>query len=594
MAKQPRPSGPRLAIVTNGGGPGVMATDALARYGLEPVALDAETLRQLDSVLPRFWSRNNPIDMIGDASLERIRRTLNICLDAPYIDGLLFIFVPQALTDPLQVAEELTMAVKDRSTPVFTCWLGGKHIESAVAFLNEKGIPTYDTPERAIRAFMFMVEYAENLEMLQEIPPRFTRSMVFDADSARTVFSTAVQDGFLAESDAGQILAAYGLPLIRTETAATADEAAHIGESMGYPLVMKLLSPDIIHKTEASGVQLDLRSNQDIQSAFRRIMESARRYNPDARIMGVTLQPFLSHPDYEILLGAKRDIHFGPVILFGMGGIFTEILKDRSIGLPPINRLLARRLMQNTKAWSLLQGYRNRPPADMDRLEELIVRLSQLLIDFPQIAELDMNPVLIQDGRPLIVDMRIRVSPTDTASPMHLVIAPYPEADESHTITEDGTRLFIRPVKPEDAPLFTDLFRVLSSDKTRSRFSNTDDALTPATLARFTQIDYDREIAMVALDEDSASDKMLGVVRILGDPDGKTGRFAVVVGDPWHGRGIGSSLVKAGLSIAGQRGFQSITGIVRKENISILAMGKKLGYDMKKISDADDEYELVI
>jgi acetyltransferase len=593
MAKQPRPRGSRLAIVTNGGGPGVMATDALARYGLEPAALDAETLKQLDTILPPFWSRNNPIDMIGDASVERIRGTLRICLDAPTIDGLLFIFVPQALTDPLLVAEELTKAVSTRRTPVFTCWLGGKHIEKAVAFLNENGIPTYDTPERAIRAFMFMVEYAANIEMLQEIPPRLTRNMAFDFEAAENVFSTAAPDGFLSESDTWQILTAYGLPLMQRETAATAEDAARIGQAMGYPLVMKLLSPDISHKTDVGGVCLDLRSKRDVRSAFRRIMDSAHTIRPDARIMGVTLQPLLSHPDYEILLGAKRDTHFGPVILFGMGGIYTEILKDRSIGLPPMNRLLARRLMQHTKVWSLLQGYRNRPAADVDRLEELIIRLSQLLIDFPQIAELDMNPVLIQNGNPVIVDARIRVSPSDTPSPMHLVIAPYPDADEAFITTEDGTHLLIRPVKPEDAPLFTELFQKLPSDSIRSRFYGAADVLTPAVSARFTQIDYDREIAMVAFDQDSASENILGVVRIMGDPDGKIGRFAVLVGDRWHGRGVGSNLVKTCMLIAKKRGFQTITGVVRKENISLLAMGKQLGFDINKMPDTD-EYELVI
>jgi len=591
MAKQPGPRGPRLAIVTNGGGPGVMATDALAQYGHEPAALEPETIAQLDTILPPFWSRSNPIDMIGDASVERIRGTLRICLDAPYIDGLLFIFVPQALTDPVEAAEELAKAVTTRRTPVFTCWLGGKHIEKAVILMNEKGIPTYDTPERAIRAFMFMVEYAANLEMLQEIPPRLIRDMAFDFASAENVFSTAA-DGFLAESDAWQVLTAYGLPLLRRETAVTADEAAHIGQSMGYPLVMKLLSPDISHKTEVGGVCLDLRSKRDVRSAFRRIITSARRLRSDARIVGVTLQPLVAHPDYEILLGAKRDTHFGPVILFGMGGIYTEILQDRSIGLPPMNRLLARRLMQHTQVWRLLQGYRNRPAADVNRLEEMIIRLSQLLIDFPQIAELDMNPVLIQDGHPVIVDARIRVSPSETASPMHLVIAPYPEADESHITTEDGMHLLIRPVKPEDAPLVSKLFQDLP-ERIRSRFYGTPDALTPAMSTRFTQIDYDREIGMAAFDQDSASDKIQGVARIMGDPDGKIGRLAVLVDDSWHGRDVGSNLVKTCLAIARKRGFQTITGIVRKENISILALGKKLGFDINKMPDTD-EYELII
>jgi acetyltransferase len=301
----------------------------------------------------------------------------------------------------------------------------------------------------------------------------------------------------------------------------------------------------------------------------------------------VTLQPFLADPDYEILLGAKRDPNFGPVILFGMGGIFTEIIKDRAIGLPPMNRLLARRLMQHTKIWSLLKGYRNRPAADLDLLEEMIVRLSQLLIDFPQIAELDMNPILIKDGRPVAVDARIRISAMDISSPQHLVIGPYPEAEESHVITENGTRIFIRPIKPEDAPLFMDLFNVLSPTSIYYRFFGELKDLSPQMLARFTQIDYDREISLVALDDDPAT------ARIIGDPDGNEGQFAVLVGDPWQGMGIGSNLLKKCLLIAERRGIQSVRGLVLKKNTYMLAMGKKLGFNMKKKPDSK-EYELVI
>ena len=593
MAKQPRPRGPRLAIVTNGGGPGVMATDCLARYGQEPAALDSQTIAKLDAFLPPFWSRSNPIDMLGDASAQRFRQTLGVCLEAGNIDGILIIFIPQAMTDPVLVAQDVISAMQGRQFPVFACWMGGKRIARAVTILNENGIPTYETPERAISAFMFMVEYARNLEALLEIPPRLTRSMAFDFEKAGALFSSAPLDAFMPGSDSIEVLAAYGLPVIRTATAITEDEASGLGRDMGYPLVMKLNSPDITHKTDAGGVRLDLRSDTDVRAAFGQIVQSARRYDPLARIDGVTLQPFLADPDYEILLGAKQDPNFGPVILFGMGGIFTEILKDRAIGLPPMNRLLARRLMQQTKVGSLLRGYRNRPAADLDLLEEMIVRLSQLLIDFPQIVELDMNPILVKNGRPAAVDARIRISAMGAPSPLHLVIAPYPEAEESHEITEDGTRIFIRPIKPEDAPLFTDLCRELSPTRIYSGYFDGLKALSPQMLARFTQIDYDREIALVALDDDPEIDRMLGVARIIGDPDGKEGQFAVLVGDPWLGKGIGSNLLKKCLSIAKQRGFQWVRGLALKKNTRMLAMGKKLGFGMKKKPDSE-EYELDI
>ncbi len=483
--------------------------------------------------------------------------------------------------------------MKDRRYPVFACWMGGKSIEEAVQVLNKAGIPTYDTPERAIRAFLYMVEYASNMEAVLEIPPKLTRDIAVDAEKAGQILARATMGRFITESDARDVLAAYGLPVIRTETALTEDDASRLGQDMGYPLVMKLLSPDITHKTEAGGVRLDLRSDKDVRAAFAGIMASARQYKADARIDGVTLQPLMTNPDYEILLGAKRDAHFGPIILFGMGGIFTEVLKDRALGLPPLNRLLARRMMQQTRAWILLQGYRNRPPADIERLEEMIIRLSQLLIDFPQIAELDMNPVLIKNGKAVAVDARILVSEPVRPYPLHLVISPYPAEDESHLVTEEGTRLFVRPVRPEDASLFRDFAKVLSPKSIYYRFFSYVKVLSPEMLARFTQIDYDREIALVALDDDAQAERMLGVARISGDPDGKEGEFAVVVGDPWHGQGIGSTLLEKCLAIAAQRGFVKVHGIVLSENQSMLALGKKLGFQVKWSPDAGG-FELVI
>jgi len=593
MAKQPRPRGPRLAILTNGGGPGVMATDTLARYGQEPAPLDPETLQAFDAFLPDFWSRGNPIDILGDASAERFGRALAICFNSKNLDGVLVILAPQALTDPLSVAETLAAAMQERRYPVFACWMGGKRIATAVDVLNAAGIPTYDTPERAVRAFLYMVEYTRNLEMLLEIPPKIAGNIEFDQEKARQLIAGAPDQGFVSESDSKEILTAYGLPVIRTQIATTEAQAARIAREMGYPVVMKLHSLDITHKTDAGGVRLDLRGDADVGEAYRQIISSARQYKPDARIEGVTIQPYFSSPDYEILLGAKRDPNFGPVILFGMGGIYTEVLKDRSLGLPPMNRLLARRLMQETKVYSLLQGYRNRPVADMQQLEEMIIRLSQLLIDFPDIAELDMNPVLIKDGKPVAVDARILVSPLAVPSSLHLVIGPYPQEDESHMVSVDGRRIFVRPVKPEDAPLFTALFKTLSPTTIYYRFFGALKELNPEMLARFTQIDYDREVALVAIDEDSASDCMLGVARIIGDPDGKAGEFAVLVGDAWQGKGIGSNLLEKCLSIAERQGFESVHGIVLHENRNMLALGKKLGFHIKREPDSGDN-ELVI
>nr|WP_319394290.1 bifunctional acetate--CoA ligase family protein/GNAT family N-acetyltransferase [uncultured Desulfobacter sp.] len=593
MAKQPRPKGSRLAIVTNGGGPGVMATDALGRYGHEPAPLDAGILKALDDILPPFWSRNNPIDILGDASPDRFSSVLEICFNSKTIDGVLVILAPQALTEPLLVAKSLAAAVKNRGYPVVACWMGGKSISKAVDSLNEAGIPTYDTPERAVRAFLYMVEYTKNQEVLLEIPPKLNRNLVFNQKKAADLFASASVNEFMTESESKKLLQAYGMPVIETRTAKTEAQASRIGQEIGYPLVMKLQSVDILHKTDAGGVLLDLRSDTDICQAFGQIMSSARQYKPDARLDGVTIQPYFSNPDFELLLGAKRDPNFGPVVLFGMGGIYTEVLKDSSLGLPPMNRLLAQRLMQETRVYTLLKGYRNRLAADLEKLEEIIIRLSQLLIDFPQISELDMNPILIRDGNPIAVDARILVSPTKIPSPLHLVISPYPAEDEFLMKTVDGQTLFIRPVKPEDAPLFTALFKVLSPTTIYYRFFSAVKELNPKMLARFTQIDYDREIALVAIDETSKTDRMLGVARIIGDADSQTGEFAVLVGDNWHGKGIGVCLLEKCLSIAAKRRFRVVHGFVLKTNRNMLALGRKLGFEIEKDLDTDG-YKLVI
>lgn len=591
MAKQPQPRGPRLAIVTNGGGPGVMAADTLARYGLEPAPLAPATLDRLDALLPPFWSRGNPIDILGDASAERFQRTLEVCLEAKELDGVCVILAPQALTDPVSVAEALAGTAKDRRRPIFACWMGGKSIKTALKVLNKAGIPTHETPEQAVRAFLYMVEYAKNAESLLEVPPKLSRNLAFDQQKARRLMGTALPDHFMFEAQAREVLSAYGLPVIPTATAASEEECVRLAGELGYPLVMKVHSPDITHKTEVGGVRLDLRSDEDVRSAFAQIMESVRRRRPEARIEGVTIQPFCADPDLEILLGAKRDVNFGPVILFGMGGIFAEVLKDRALGLPPMNRLLARRLMQQTRVWTLLQGYRNRPPADLELLEEMIIRLSQLLIDFPEIAELDMNPVVIKGGKPLVVDARILVAEAPQPSPLHLVISPYPEEDEEHLVTEGGVKLFIRPVRPEDAPMFQEFFKLLSPTSIYYRFFRLVKELPPRMLARFTQVDYDREIALVGLEDDPQAERMLGVARIMGDPDGKKGEFAVIVGDPWHGKGVGSSLLQKCLTIARRRGFKTIQGVVLSENTGMLALGRKLGFKVKKAPDSS-EFEL--
>jgi acetyltransferase len=596
MAKQPRPSGSRLAIITNGGGPGVMAVDTLAEYGLEPAEIPEDTMQQLNETLPPYWSRGNPIDILGNATTERYTKTFEICLSSKGFDGMLIIMVPQALTPPEEVAAALVKLARTKRIPIFASWMGGKQMAEAVNVLNQANIPTYETPERAVRAFLHMVEYTKNLELLSQVPPKLSTDLFFDRDFVfRTIHESFEQETeVLSEIQSKKVLAAYGIPVNETVLATSADEAVSMAENLEMPLVMKLVSPDISHKSEANGVQLDLRNEDDLRQAYQRIMDGAQVSHPDARISGVSLQPYIANPDFELMMGSKTDEKFGPVILFGSGGIFAELLDDCSLGLPPLNRLLARRMMEDTRILPLLQGYRNRPPADLEKLEELLIRLSQLVIDFPEIVEMDMNPVIVKDGQPCAVDARIKLAARSQGSTnLHLVISPYPQHLERHDLTDMQMPLFIRPIKPEDAPLFVDLFNVLTPTSIYYRFFSVVKSLSPEILARFTQIDYDREISFVALDDQEGEERMLGVANITGDPDGVKGEFSVLIGDPWQGKGIGAKLLLQCLRIAQERKMEIIWGTVLAENRYMIELGKKLGFAVKKGEDSS-EYKLTI
>ena len=334
-AKQPRPSGPRLAIVTNGGGPGVMATDTLARFEREPATLDTETLQKLDNCLPPFWSQSNPIDILGDASPKRFRQVLEICFEAREVDAVLVLLAPQAMSDPISVARELASAMKGQKHPVFTCWMGGKSIAKAVEMLNESGIPTYETPERAVRAFLYMYTFSRNLESLYQVPPRLSKQISFNRDRVEQLISRAPDNEFMSESESKKILAAYGLPIIETQIAETEEKAVDIGKQIGYPLAMKLHSPDITHKTEAGGVHLDLRAETEVRTAYKLIMKSARQYKNEACITGVTLQPFLANPDYEILPRRQTRCQFRAGYPFRHGWDFHGSFKRQGTGTSP-------------------------------------------------------------------------------------------------------------------------------------------------------------------------------------------------------------------------------------------------------------------
>jgi acetyltransferase len=530
LAKGPRPTKPGLAIVTNAGSPGVMAVDALADHGVDPALLAPETIQKLDEFLPPNWSRTNPVDILGDASPERYEKAVDICLKDRQVNGLLIILAPQALTRPTEVAESLAGLIKRTSYPIFASWMGGKQMEMGRDIFNRAGIPTFDTPERAVRAFMDLYQYSKNLEMLREIPPKFDRKVEFDFKGVQI----QIQKGLLNKNlcltvtQANALLNAYGIP---------------------------------VHESKS------IISNQKIEQNIQQ---------------------------YELAMGSKRDRDFGPVIFFGIGGIMAEVLKDRSVALPPLNRLLARQLMKKTKIYTLIKGFKNHPPVDLTWLEEILIRLSQLVTDFPEIEEIDINPMIVTPNDVYATNPRILLSPAKAPAPHHLVISPYPNQYEARTVREGVGELFIRPIRPEDAPLLVELFESLSKQSVHFRFFGPLKMLSPGMLARFTQIDYDREIALVALGGTEPNEKMLGVARVITDIyNRKNAEFSVVVGDLWQGKGIGAELLKRCLSISKERGIEKVKGIVLPENTQMLALGKKLGFTAKKIV-GESEYELNI
>jgi acetyltransferase len=595
VAKQPRPRGPALAIVTNAGGPAVMATDSLSDYGVEPAALSTATIEKLDKILPPHWSHGNPVDMLGEASPESYRQVVEICLDAPEINGLLIMLSPVAMADPTDVATTIAGLIHGKSFPVLAAWIGGNDVEGGREVLNQSGVPTFNTPERAVRAFMDLYKYARNIEMLQEIPPRLPHKLEFDRLKAGAVINEALENEnrLLTEVEAKGLLSAYGIPVNMIETAKNAEDSVQKAGKIGYPVVLKIHSRDISHKTDAKGVKLDLRSDSDVREAFNEIMDSAHKFNPKAVIDGVTIQSMVSDKGIELILGAKKDRDFGPVILFGMGGVMTEILADRAVALPPINRLLARKLMEETKVFNLLKGHRGQPPVNLELLEEILVRLSQLVTDFAEIEELDINPLIVSKDRIVAVDARVILGPSQVQAPHHLVISPYPNEHEARVSVNGLENLFIRPIRPEDAPLLEKLFESLSERSVYMRFFTHLKRMDHRMLAHFTQIDYDRHIALTAISETDAEEKMIGVARVLLERNLKKAEFSAAVGDQWQGKGIGAELLKRCIAIAKRRGVKTIYGIVLAGNTQMLALSRKMGFRIKNVSRGP-EYELCL
>ncbi|MEJ2671046.1 MAG: bifunctional acetate--CoA ligase family protein/GNAT family N-acetyltransferase [Deltaproteobacteria bacterium] len=584
LGKVKRPVGENLGIISNAGGPGVMAVDALGRWNLEPAKLSPETLAKLEEFLPAHWSRSNPIDLLGDATPERYLKAVQVAMAAPELSGLVIILSPQALTDPTGVARAVAPEIQGKARPVFAVWMGGADVEAGERILNDAGIPTFETPEQAVDTFMEMYFYTRHLELLQETPPRLPQDVNVNSRQARTFIRQCLErpGGVLTELESKAILSAYGIPVNRTVAASSGADAASVAQAVGFPVALKINSPDVSHKSEVGGMRFNLENEQEVAAAYEEIITTVRASQPEAQVLGVTVQTQEKDSTCELIIGSKRDPDFGPLILFGAGGVFTEVLEDSAVDLPPLNLLLARRLIEKTRVSRVLKGYRSAPPTDLDALAEILVRVSQLVTDFPEIVELDINPLLVIDGHLVAVDARIIVHPTKVPPPRHLIIAPYPNQYESDWMLRDGTPVLLRPMKPEDEPLVSDFLSKCSEETIFFRYFKLIRNWTHEMLIRFTQNDYDREIGLMAIGQPPGPEVMMGVSRMVMAADRSSAEFAVIVADPWQGKGLGPKLVERITEIAREQGVKLLHGDVLAQNQPMLDMVKRLGFALHK------------
>lgn len=580
LAKQPRPRGSRLGIVTNAGGLGVIAADALEDWGQKPATLSEGTIEELNQVLPPHWSKRNPVDIIGDATPERYQEAIRLVLRSSDIDGLVVMLTPQAMTSPKDVASSVSRLARRQQIPIFAVWMGGEEVEEGISILNKADIPTYSTPEDSVTTFMHMYSYSYNLKLIQETPRELHTELRIDREKAETIIKKFLCENstFLPEPESKELLESYGIPINKTLVSTSPETAAEIAESIGFPVVLKIHSPDISHKTEAGGVILDLNSKEEVESGYENIIRNARNYNPGARITGVTVQRMIKDTGYEVILGSKNDSLFGPIMLFGMGGIITEAIRDKALGLPPLNTTLARLLMEETKVYKLLKGFRNRPPVNLELLEEILVRLSHLVTDFPEITEIDINPLFANENSIFALDARVIVRKTTVSSPQHMAMSPYPDRYETHWKLKDGTSVLLRPIKPEDESMMIELFNTFSTNTILFRFFHPLKSMSHEQIVRYTLIDYDREMAIVAVEEIQGRDRIIGVGRLTYYPNLETSEFSIVVGDPWQGKGLGKKLLEVCISIAKEKDGKVLWGDIMADNEKMIRLCKKLGF----------------
>jgi acetyltransferase len=586
LARERLPRGARLGIVTNAGGPGVMAADALLARGGELAELSPDTLETLKALLPPSAAVENPVDVLGDATPDRYRGAVEAALADRGTDAVLVILTPQAMTDPTAAAETVAAARGLSRKPLVAAWIGGPSVQAGLRVLSGAGAAAFGYPEQAVDAFMHLVSYARNRETLYETPRAIPVSFELDRARVKELLATVLSEGqeVLSETASKTLLDAYEIPVTKPLPATSADDAVAVADSLGYPVVLKVRSPDVTHKTDVGGVTTGISTPEEVRAAYEGILASIADHQPDARVQGVTVQPMVPGPGYELLIGARRDPTFGAVILVGAGGVTAELMDDRALGLPPLSERLARRMLESLRVWPLLLGHRGRPGVDLDRLLEVLMRFSYLVADYPEITEIEVNPLLATPERAVALDARAVVDQGLLGRPpapfAHLAIRPYPEEFTTEVDTPSGLLAVLRPIKPEDEPLWHEMLDACSPESIHSRFRGFVKH-THEMAARFCFIDYDRELAIVAEVEEDGGRRLAGVGRLAADPDHEWAEYAVLVADPWQGRGLSDALTDLCLAIAGDWGIRRVYAETEPDNRRMITVLQHHGFEVE-------------
>jgi acetyltransferase len=591
LATQPRPRGRRLSIVTNAGGPAVIATDALVAGGGELAELGSESRAALEAVLPAAWSHGNPIDILGDADADRYAAAVEVAAANPESDGLLVILTPQAMTDATGTAERLATSAKVKGRPVLASWMGASAVEAGAARLRRSGIPVFPYPDDAAAMFNYTWRYADNLRALYETPALSDAAGEPGRDRAAAVLESVRAEGrsLLTEVESKEILAAYGIPVAETRVAADSDAAVGAADAIGYPVVLKLYSHTITHKTDVGGVRLNLPDADAVRLAYRSIEDAVRERIGTEPFEGVSVQPMINYTGYELILGSSTDPQFGPVLLFGLGGQLVEVLRDRALGLPPLNTTLARRMMERTRIHEALAGVRGRRAVDLTALEALLVRFSQLVVEQPRIREIDVNPLLASPEQLIALDARIVLhDPALTESELpHPAIRPYPRQYATAWEARDGAPVIIRPIRPEDEPLMVRFHQALSDETVHARYFSLlklGERTAHERLARVCFIDYDRVMALVAEHTDPASGEpgIAAVGRLIKAHGVKEAEFALLVADGWQRRGLGGELLRRLVGVGRDEGLVRIRGDILASNAGMLRVSQRVGFTLRR------------